>query len=86
MGFHRPNLLEDGYEIRTIQESLGHKDVATMMIYTYVLNRGSRQLFIAELLRATVVMLGQLPHGPRVSLLGSCRESPQLHILKHPFA
>jgi len=44
MGFHWPNLLEDGYDIRTVQEWLGHKDVATMMIYTYVLNRGSREV------------------------------------------
>jgi len=35
-------LLEGGYDIRTVQELLGHSNVATTMLYTHVLNQGGR--------------------------------------------
>jgi site-specific recombinase XerD len=39
IGLFTPDLFEIGYDIHTVQELLGHKDVSTTMIYTQVLNK-----------------------------------------------
>ena len=71
--------MQQGYDIRTIRELLGHKDMGTTMIYTHVLNRGGRgavspldrQARRSQALTISAIAASSLRNGPAPARAGA---------------
>ncbi len=72
-------MLEDGYDIRTVRELLGHSDVSTTMVYNHVLNRGAKAFRSPFDQVLSDRLAGRLPERAPASSLRLSRYRPGPH-------